>query len=155
MGELLTEVEPLPKSSLADCIALSSYWWSGNGGFVNANGTRATTWDRVPNNGYLKQQGKWGNQALRSDNPDQQIIFGQEAWSDGATGPADPSKGLSRTWLCIKSDCQANTTLPTSDALQANEVRSSTSGGEKTLYLSINSLSAISLLFLSVLFTFA
>ena len=109
----------------------------------------------MPNNGYLKQEGKWGNQALRSDNPDQQIVFGQEAWSDGATGPVDPSKGLSRTWICIKSDCQANTTLPTSDALQANEVRSSNSNAEKTLYLSSSSLSAITLLCLSALFTFA
>lgn len=104
------------------------YWWSGNDGFVNANGSRATTWDRVPNNGYLKQQGKWGNQALQSDNPDQQIIFGQQAWSDGATGPVDPSKGLARTWLCIKYDCIANTTLPASDAVQATQ-QLSTQGG--------------------------
>lgn len=131
------------------------YWWSGNGGFVNANGTRATTWGRVPNNGYLKQRGKWGNQALREDNPDQEIIFGQEAWSDGATGPADPSKGLSRTWLCIKSDCQANTTLPTSDALQANQVQT-TGGAVRVLDLPLSSLcTASAVFFLSALFTFA
>lgn len=103
----------------------------------------------MPNNGYLKQQGKWGNQALRDDNPNQQIIFGQEAWSDGATGPVDPSKGLSRTWLCIKTDCQANTTLPSSDAVQANEVRS-TSAAEKVLsFTLVSGLVATSLILLS------
>jgi hypothetical protein len=112
-------------------IITRRYWWSGDRGFVNANGTRASTWPNgPPNNGYLKQRGKWGNQALRDDDPNQETVFGQEAWSDGATGPVDPSKGLDRTWLCIKVDCIANSTLPTSDAVQANAVQT-TSGAER------------------------
>lgn len=139
----------------ADESSMSRYWWSRDNGFVNANGTRATTWDRVPNNGYLKQQGKWGNQALRADNPNQEIIFGQEAWSDGATGPVDESKGLARTWLCIKTDCTANTTLPTSDAVQANQA-TTTSAALRTFDRSamINVLSILVLL-LSASFTLA
>jgi hypothetical protein len=132
----------------------NGYWASQAEGFIPANGTNATTRadGRPPGVGYLQQTGKWGNQALRADDPNQQIIFGQYQWSDGATGPYDPSKALLRTWLCVQSDCRANASLPASSAPQAGEVRATSDALRKIgetvfLPLAILTTSAIAILF--------
>ena len=104
-------------------LEITCRYWVDAPNFLQANGTNASTRpEGPPGVGYLQQTGKWGNQALQRDNPDQQIIFGQYEWSDGATGPYDPSKALLRTWLCVTSPCTANASLPASSKMQAGQV---------------------------------
>ena len=110
----------------------NGYWYSSVEGFVPANGMYASTHPKGPPGiGYLQQTGKWGNQALPASDPNQAIIFGQEEWSDGGTGPIDPSKGLARTWLCVQSDCAANSSLPATSKLQAGQLAASTGAASK------------------------
>lgn len=101
----------------------NAYWYSRSDGFVPANGTRSTTLPggEPPGIGYLQQTGKWGNEALPESNPNQAIIFGKARWSDGATGPIDPSKAILRTWLCVQSDCSPQSSLPQTVKLQAGQ----------------------------------
>ena len=101
----------------------NGYWYSAIDGFVPASGMYASTNPKGPPGvGYLQQTGKWGNQALPVSDPNQAKIFGQEEWSDGGTGPIDPSKGLARTWLCVQSDCIANSSLPATTKVQAGQL---------------------------------
>lgn len=105
----------------------NGYWYSKVDGFVPASGQYASTQPNGPPGiGYLQQTGKWGNQALPPDDPNQGIVFGQEKWSDGGTGPIDPSKSLARTWLCVQSDCAANNTLPATSKQQAGQILAAT-----------------------------
>lgn len=104
-------------------------YWVDVPNFIPANGTLSSTRaEGPPGVGYLQQTGKWGNQALPANNPNQRVIFGQYQWSDGATGPYDPSKALLRTWLCVTSSCAANSSLPASSKLQAGQQAATAQG---------------------------
>jgi len=112
-----------------DLIQNYNGYWVDVPRFVKANGTRASTRpEGPPGVGYLQQTGKWGNQALPPSDPSQRVIFGQYQWSDGATGPYDPSKALLRTWLCVTSPCAANASLPASSKMQAGQTATVQSG---------------------------
>lgn len=123
----------------------NGYWYSSVNGFVVAGGSNSSAGHDggPPGIGYLQQTGKWGNKALPASNPAQQIIFGQEAWSDGGTGPIDPSKSLARTWLCVQSNCAVNASLPATSALQAGQQQVTTQSGAAT---PAQNLAALSLL---------
>jgi hypothetical protein len=116
----------------------NGYWYSQVDGFVTAGGSNASTHaNGPPGIGYLQQTGKWGNQALPISDPEQAIIFGQPRWSDGGTGPIDPSKSLPRTWLCVQSNCPANASLPATSALQAGQVAATSTATASIAGLSV------------------